>query len=185
MELHKAIKTRCSVHKFKNKKPNWRGIIECIDSCRYAPMAGNNFTLKFVIVSDLKTIEKISDAAQQPFISKAQYVVVVCSDPTRTLNSYEKRGEIYLRQQAGAAIQNFLLKINDMGMATCWVGHFVDEMIKEELKIPGKIQIEAVLPIGYPLDKAQARKAKIDMDNILYFEKYGNKKMQEIKKIDV
>ena len=185
MDIDKAIKTRHSVKKFKDKKPNWRGIIECIDSCRYAPMAGNNFTLKFIIVSDKDSIQKIAEAAQQPFIAKAQYIVVACSDPTRTINAYEERGKFYVRQQAGAAIQNFLLKIMDMGLATCWVGHFVDEIIKKELKIPDKIQIEAVFPIGYPLDKAHERKNKIDIDNILYFDKYGNKQMKKIKGMDV
>ena len=52
MELNKAIKKRRSVRKFKDKKPNWRDILECIDSVRYAPMAGNNFTLKFILVDD-------------------------------------------------------------------------------------------------------------------------------------
>ena len=46
MDLDKTIKARRSVRKFKSSKPNWRDILECIDAMRYAPMAGNNFSLK-------------------------------------------------------------------------------------------------------------------------------------------
>lgn len=185
MELNEAILSRKSVRKFKDKKPDWRNIIECIDAARYAPMAGNNFTLKFILVDDKEKINKLADAAQQPFISQVKYVVVVCSNLSRTENAYDKRGEIYCRQQAGAAIENFLLKIEETGLSTCWVGAFVDRMVKEILKIPEEIHVEALFPIGYEFAKPRTRKIKIDMDRILYFNEYKNKKMKKVKRLDV
>jgi len=178
MELMQTIKKRKSVKKFKTKKPDWRDIIECIDATRYAPMTGNNFTLKFVIIKNKETIQKLADASQQPFITQAHYVVVVCSNPTRTLNMFEERGKKYLKQQAGAAIENFLLKIEEKGLATTWVGHFVDYLVKEAINIPSNIEVEALFPIGYESNPKTSKKRKIDLDNILYFEKYGNKKMK-------
>jgi nitroreductase len=88
-----------------------------------------------------------------------------------------------LKQQAGAAIQNFLLKITEARLATCWVGHFVDEEIKSILTIPKDIQVEALFPIGYPLRKPEEKRI-IELDNVLYFNKYGNKKMNEVAKVD-
>jgi len=41
MELDKAIKSRRSIRRYSAQKPDWRDIIECIDSMRYAPKAGN------------------------------------------------------------------------------------------------------------------------------------------------
>ena len=129
MELDKAIKSRKSVRKFKEKKPDWRDIIECIDATRYAPMAGNNFPLKFILVKDSEKIQKLSEAAQQPFISKAPYVVVVCTNPLRIQNAYPEFAEKFCKQQAGAAIQNFLLKIQEKGLSTCWVGYFLEYLV--------------------------------------------------------
>lgn len=185
MDLSKAIKSRKSVRKFSSKKPNWRHIIECIDTARYSPMAGNNYSLKFILVDDKEKIEKIADCAQQNFIAKAHYVLVVLSDPRRTTNAYGERAERYLRQQAGAAIQNFLLKIEEKGLATCWVGHFIDEEIKHALKIPSEFNLEAIFPIGYEYKKSKTRRMKIDIDRILYFEEYGRKKIKEPKKLSV
>ncbi len=182
-----SITKRKSVRKYSTQKPDWRDIIECIDAARYAPMAGNNFTLKFILIKDAKTIAKLAEAAQQDFIVNAHWIVVVCSDPTRIINNYGDRGNIYFRQQAGAAMQNFLLKIEEKKLSTCWVGHFVEEQVKSILKIPGKIHVEAMFPIGYS-SKAKgtktARKRKTNLDNILRFENYGKKKMQYGKKLD-
>ena len=185
MELDKAIKSRTSVRKFSSKKPDWRDIIECIDAARYAPMAGGNYTLKFILVDEPEKIEKIKDACQQDFVSQAHYVVVVCSNPLRTLNAYGKQGEIYTRQQAGAAIQNFLLKITESGLSACWVGYFVESQIKRILKIPKEVNLEAVFPIGFEYEKRRTRKAKIDLDNILYFNEYNKKKMKKPKELNI
>jgi len=182
--LDKIIQSRRSIKKYKSKKPDWRVILECIDSMRYAPMAGNNFSLKFILVDNTEIIEKISEASEQDFISKAKYVLVVCSDEKRTKTAYEKRAEKYLRQQAGAAIQNFLLKITEAGLATNWVGHFYDGKIKRLLKIPENIEIEAIFPIGCTNEKPK-KKELVDFDNIMYFNQYKNKNMKMLPKIDV
>ena len=179
MELDKAITSRKSVKKFSKKKPDWRKIIEAIDLARYTPMAGNLFSLKFILVSDKEKIQQLSKASEQEFVADAHYVVVVCSNPSRTLNAYEERGENYLKHQAGAGIQNFLLKLEDFGLATCWIGHFVDDKIKKILEIPKDVNVEAFFPIGYESEIAKIKsKRKIDLDRILYFEKYGKRRMK-------
>ena len=149
MDFDKLVKSRASVRKFSSKKPDWRDIIECIDIARYAPTAGHNSSLKFILVSDPESIKKIAKACQQDFILSAHYVVVACSSPGRLINAYGESGEAYAKQQAGAGIQNFLLKIEQVGLSTCWVGYFVESQIKTALKIPGDVSVEAVFPIGF------------------------------------
>ena len=188
MELDKAIKERRTIRKFSEKKPDWRDIVECIDSCRYAPMAGNDFTLKFIIVDEDEKIQELSEAAQQPFLAHAKYVVVVCSVISKTKNSYGERGEIYLRQQAGAAVENFLLKIHEKGLVSCWVGHFVEKIVKRILKIPENANVEVMLPVGYASKlkgETPRKRDKIDLDRILYFNEWKNKKMKPLGKQDV
>lgn len=184
MDLDKAIQNRKSVKKFNSKSPDWRNIIECIDSMRHAPMAGGNFSLKFILVSDKGKIQKIAEAAQQNFIVQAKYIVVICSIPSRTKNAYGEKAEVFLRQQAGAAIQTFLLKIEEKKLDTCWIGYFVEDQIKRELKIPDKANVEAIFPIGYEFRKDNPSR-KIELDRVLYFTSYGNKKMKNPRKLDV
>ncbi len=184
MDVAKAIKSRRSIRKFTDKKPNWRKIIECIDYIRYTPMAGNLFTLKFILIQDKNKILKISEASEQNFISQTHYVLVVCTNPSKTKNQFNERAEKYCRQQAGAGIQNLLLMLENKGMNSCWIGHFNENMIKENLDIPSDVNVEAILPIGFKQRTLKDRTRKTKLDSILYFEKYGNKKMNKIKKIN-
>jgi predicted oxidoreductase (fatty acid repression mutant protein) len=63
------------------------------------------------------------------------------------------------------------------------VGHFVDEQVKDILSIPKDMNVEALFPIGYPMKKPESKRI-IDLDNVLYFNKYGNKKMNTPHTID-
>jgi nitroreductase len=184
MELDKVIKSRKSVRRFKDKKPNWRDIIECVEATRYAPTAGNNFTLKFILIDEEEKIRKLAEAAQQNFIAQAKYVVVVCSNSTRLKNAYEERGEKLNAQQSGAAIENFLLKLQEKKLSTCWIGYFVESQVKQILSIPEDIQVEAFFPIGYEKDKPTTRRMKTEVDEIVYFNKFGEKRMKPLRRVD-
>ncbi len=182
MDLNKAIKERHSARRFKGKTPDWRKIIEAIEAAGKAPLAGNIPTLKFILVSDKEKIAELAEAAQQDFVATAEYVVVVCSDNSQIKRSYDERGEKYSRQQAGAAIENFLLKLTDLGLATCWVGAFSDETIKNALQIPDDVEVEALFPIGYEMPPATKQRKKPNIDDALFFDTWKNKYMKPIKK---
>ena len=186
MEFDEVIKSRRSIRKYaldkegKPEKIDLKKILEIIDAARYAPMAGGIFSLKFVLVLDREKIRKIADLADQPFIADAFAVVVVCSDEKQTRRFYEERAERYLRQQAGAAIQNILLKIVNEGLGGVWVGHFYDKGIKELLNIPEEIYVEAILPISKPAPNLKLKEKYVpSLRDILYFDKWKGKAIKE------
>jgi len=182
MELNKAIRERHSVRRFTSKKPSYEDIVEAVDAANLAPFAGNIPDVRFILVNEPDKIKKLAEASQQDFVAKVSYVVVVCSDPTQVIRSYGERGKIYSKQQAGASIENFLLKITDLGLGTCWVGAFVDNMVREILNIPENTDVEAILPIGYEMPKAGKQRKKANLDNVLFFNKWKNKYMKPWKK---
>jgi len=158
------------------KKPKYQDIIEAIGAANLAPLAGNIPTLKFIIVQDKKKIEQLAEAAQQGFVGNVSYIIVVTSIPTECERSYGTRAKKYCPQQAGAAIENLLLKTTDLGLATTWVGAFSDTTVKNILKIPDNIIVEGMFPIGYPVRKEKQKK-KINLDQCLYFDKWKNEFM--------
>jgi len=188
MDLDKVIQNRKSVRYYSEKKPKWQDILECIDAARYAPTAGNLFPMRFILVSDKEKIQKLADASQQPFIATAPYVVVACTDPKLILNAYPDFVDKFCRQGAGAAIQNFLLKAEEKKLKTCWIGYFVDYLIRNTLNIPDNIAIEAIFPIGLESKKVgttEKIKRKIDLDRILFFDKWKNRSMKKQESIEV
>ncbi|NCO11244.1 hypothetical protein CO038_01955 [Candidatus Pacearchaeota archaeon CG_4_9_14_0_2_um_filter_39_13] len=175
MNLDKVIDERRSVREFSDKKVKWADVLEAVDSARKAPLAGNHCNFKFIIIEDSKKKNKLAEVAEQYWIADAPMIVIVCSDDAPLENIYYDRGKIYARQQAGAAIENFLLKITDMGLSCCWVGAFPDEIVKQILKIPNHIHVEAILPVGYAKFKTKAPK-KSSLEKIISWESWGTKK---------
>ena len=179
MELDKAINCRHSVRNFKKtKKPDYRQIITAVEAATKVPLAGNHPSLRYILVQDREKIKKLAEAAVQDFIKEASFVVVVCSDKKFLEKSYYERGKTYSRQQAGASIQNLLLKLTDLGLSGNWIGAFSNETVKNLLKIPEDIDIEALIPIGYELDK-EKQKPKPDLDIVLFFDEWKNKYMKK------
>ena len=179
MKLDDAIKKRHASSKFKDKSPDWRDIIECIDKTRYAPMAGDLFTPRFILVKDASKIQEVATATQQPFVSSAKYLVVMCSENSKAEIHFGPSAKKYIYEQNGAAIQNFLLSLEEKGLVTTWVKLFIEEHIKKTLDIPNKLEIVAVFPIGYEYKEETNKKQLIELERILYYDKYKNKRMSE------
>jgi len=172
------------VRSFKNKKVDWRRIIEAIDSVRFAPMAGNLFSLRIILVDDSVKIKKLAKASEQDFFSDVGFVVVFCTFPNLTIKTFGDEGKSFLKQQAGAAIENFLLSLEEEGLSTCWIGHFDKRNVKQILNIPEEIEVEAMFPIGYKKEKKIAKKRKSALENYLFFNTYKNKRIKKIKKVN-
>ena len=178
MEFDKVVNSRKSVRFFKKtKKVDYRKVIDVLESGLKVPLAGNIYSLRYILVSDKNVIKELADACQQDFIADVDYLIVVCSDKKSLEKSYYDRGIIYSRQQAGASIENMLLKIADLGLASCWVGAFSDLIVKRILKIPENIDVEAILPIGYESGKTK-KLMKPELDNVLFFDSWSNKYMR-------
>jgi nitroreductase len=184
MDFDKIIKERRSIRNFKTtKKPNYKDVIAAIDAASKAPIAGNIYAIKYILIQDKEKIKALSVACQQDFIAHASFIVAVCSDKKNLEANYLERGRMYSRQQAGASIENFLLKITELGLASCWIGAFADDSVKRILKIPDEIDVEALLPVGFELGKSK-QKTKPDLDRVLFFDEWKNKFMSPKKMPD-
>ena len=171
MDFDKLVRKRKSVHSFKSKKVSWKLVLEAIDSALQGPFANNQNNLHFLVVENEKKIAEIAKFCEQHWINGAGTLIVVCSDDTHLENQHGEKGRVYSRQQAGAAIQTILLKLTDLGLSSCWVGAYTDELIKEKLRIPQHIQIEAIIPVGYEeRKKGDEKPAKKELVNVLFWE---------------
>lgn len=171
MEFDLVIAKRRSIRSFKSKTASWKEVLEAINAANQAPFADSRNNLKFIIVEDKEKIATIAHLASQSWISESGIIVLVCSDDGNLENMHGERGRVYARQQAGAAIENLLLKIIDLGLSACWVGAYSDDLIKTKLQIPQHIQIEAIIPIGYSKAMPE-KKRKAALENTVYWEEW-------------
>lgn len=172
MELVEAIKTRRSIRRFTDKPVDDKLIKQIIELGNLAPSAGNLQPRDFVVVKNQETKDKLTQAAlNQKFISKASHVIVVCANMKR-VTPYGNRGhELYTIQDTAAAIQNMLLAVVDLGLASCWIGAFNENMVVEILDLPSYIRPVAILPIGFS-DAGPKESTRIPIEDLIRFERW-------------
>ena len=166
------VKKRKSVRRFKSKRPPWKDILYAIDLANQGPFAGNHNHIKYLIIEDPITIKKLASSCEQDWVENSKLLIVLCSDDTHLENLYGERGRVYSRQQAGAAAQTLMLALTNVGIDSCWVGSYSDELVREKLGIPSHIQIEAIISTGFESGK-EKKPAKRPLDTSLNWEKWG------------
>lgn len=184
MDFDKVIKKRASIRDYSDKEVKYDKVIDAIEASNLAPSPGNLPIIKYIIVEDKEKINALGDACQQDFIKDAKVLVVICSNKDKVKLMYDKRTDKYVKQHVGAAIENFLLKITEMKLASCWVGAFSEVTVKNALGVPEDIDVEAILPVGYQTKADKTiQKPKADLGTIVYFDKYGNKYKKPVTKV--
>ncbi|MBD3263017.1 nitroreductase family protein [Candidatus Woesearchaeota archaeon] len=174
MEVFDAIKGRRCVRKFKKKEIPEEVLYNVLEAARWAPSSGNLQNTRLLIIKDKAKKEFIvKEALGQTFIADAPVVLIVCSDTDIIKRHYDERGEkLYAIQNTAAAIQNILLAAYNQGLAGSWIGAFKEVRLRKKFEIPDKIDIHAIIPLGYPVEHPYAP-ARIPLSDILYFKKWG------------
>lgn len=173
MKVSDAIRKRRSVRHYSTKAVKWGDIVEVLDAAKYTPMAGNVFSLRFVVVADKKKKADISTyCLDQYFMQDAPYLIVVCSDLEQVKTLYGELAEEYGTRQAAAAVQNMLLQATELGLASCWIGSFDGNAVRSVLKIPDRIKVETIITLGYSKGK-QEMPIKQNLNKFTFFEEYG------------
>ena len=174
MKFRELLAKTQFIKKYTNRRPKIDLITEAIMVANEGPLAGNLQPFQYVIVEDPESIAVLAQACQQSFIAKAPYVIVVTSDITQTKKLYGNKAEKYLKQNVGAAIQNFTLQLAESGISSSLVASFSDVTIHNKLKIPNDNEIEMVITVGEGLDKSMHRRKPILMNKI-FFDTWKNK----------
>jgi len=169
------FKTRRSIRKFSDQNVDKNIIYSIIEGAINAPCAGNIQNYKIIVVEDKeKKIELGKISFQQFWLSDAPVVLVVVRDNYSLAQMYPKEGNTYSIQNSAALIENILMLSHFYDLGACWVEAYDNAVLKEYLGIPSELIVDAIIPIGYPLENPVV--SKDPMVQKVFFEKFGNKK---------
>jgi nitroreductase len=146
MDVLEAIKTRRSIRKYKREPIPDEDLQTLMEAARLAPSADNRQPWRFVIVQDSDRKKALAEAASnQTFLSDAAIVITAVSDREASTQWHEKDTMI--------ALEHIVLAATALGYGTCWIGAFDEHEVKHLLKIPSRMKVVALLPIGVPNEK--------------------------------
>lgn len=181
MTLDEIILNRRSIRKFKDSPVSRELLQQCAQAARLAPSACNSQPCKYVVIDDKKLKEDFCNivftgvyATCRDMALKAPAIVAVCAKAggsiTTRMGQMVSGTKYYLVDQ-GIAAEHFVLKAQDLGLGSCWVGWFNPKKAKKFLKLPFDVKCEILLLIGYP-DEAPAPRPRKPLEDILSYNKY-------------
>lgn len=161
MSTYNLILERRTIRKFAQKKIEKSELLECLNAARLAPSAANKQPLEYVLVTKalgsvfecLKWAGYLEDGAPKKDERPAAYVVVVSNTEISTSSRYD----------AGLAAENLVLAALEKGIGSCIIRSVDKEKLVEALAIPKNYEIEMVIALGYPKQKAVEEEFKGDV----------------------
>lgn len=157
MELFEAITQRCSVRSFQDKPVETDKLQRVLEAGRLAPSGNNRQSWKFVAVTDLKVRQQLAELSEQPFLAQAPVVIAVVGLTPDRVMSCDIPGDPV---DCSIAASFMMLAAADLGLGTCWIGHFEQERCRAALHVPAEAKVVALLPLGYPQQAPRARSRK-------------------------
>jgi nitroreductase len=168
---------RRSVRKYMDQPIEWEKLGRVCDAGRLAPSAGNLQAWKFVVVTEKDLRKQISEAClKQYWMQTAPAYIVVCAEITKLSRFYGIRGErLYSIQSCAAAAESMILMATGLGLGTCWVSAFDEEMIKRILRIPDFVRPQVIITVGYA-DEITPEPPKYTLTDVIFLQYYERRR---------
>jgi nitroreductase len=170
MNVIDAIKTRKSIRSFLDKPVEDAKLSAVLEAGRSAPSAANRQEWRFLIVRDPETRKRIAMAAgRQTFVREAPIVIAASAE---TDNKVMRCGQLSYPIDVAIALDHMTLAAVELGLGTCWIGNFDEQLVKKILGIPDTIRIVKLLPLGYPTDPSAIEKSRLPIEQIVKHERW-------------
>ncbi|HHT79112.1 MAG TPA: nitroreductase [Actinobacteria bacterium] len=169
--LLEIISKRKSIRGYLDKEIEKEKLDYLIEAFRLAPSAKNLQPWKLIIIKDKNIINELIPACKnQTFIGEAPIVIAVCAfeeEAYGTMGGYMNSYPLDI----GIAFEHLVLAATEQGLGTCWIGAFFEEEVKKVLKVPDKVRVVALTPVGYPNDAGRDRPRK-KTEEIISFDRF-------------
>ena len=167
------ITHRRSIRSYDIKEIDTDKIEYVLDAFRKAPSAKNIQPWKLIIVKEKNKKTDLSIACNnQLFIAEAPLIIVACANEEEaysTMGGYMSSYPIDI----AIALEHLMLAATEIGLGTCWIGAFKENLVKGILGIPDNIRVVALTPLGYPGPNAETpKRGRKSISEIVCFEKY-------------
>jgi len=166
MDVFEAVRTILAVRRYQNTPVPEAAIRRIVEAGRLTGSAMNEQPWHFIVVQDRETLRRLGALARTgPYVAEAPLAIVVAVEKTR-----------FAVSDASRAIQSMLLTAWAEGVGSNWVGFGGLEKVKALLKIPGELDVLAILPFGHPLGVAgRGKKRRKSLGAVTHRERYGQR----------
>ena len=184
MDISDAIRKRRTIRRYKQEAVDDKLLLELIDSARFAPSASNMQQLRYIVIRSPETVKNIFQqtgwggavkpkrSPEWPKDAPPAFIAVIA--PAESVKNFK-----HVFSDSGAAIQNILLKAVELGLGTCWIGSFKEE-VNSILGLGADRAVMYLVAVGYPdesplqedIGSGGSTKYYLDEKDVIHVPKY-------------
>jgi nitroreductase len=156
MDFDEVVKKRKMVIEYQQDRQIPTHIInKHLRNAHRSPSAGHTQVQEFIVVVDPITKRKLSQASLgQSQVENASVLIIVCSNTSRSVDRYRRRGtEFYSIIDGAFASMIILLSAVNEGIGASFVGAFEDNEVRKILRLPVQVKLIGIIALGYPAEK--------------------------------
>ena len=160
-----TIMERFSCRSFLPQKITQNELQEVLKARILAPTAVNFQPERIIVVENEALLEKMKEATRFTFDAKT--ILVVCYD--KNVSWHRKSdGKDHGDIDATIVATQMMLEATTLGLGTCFVCSFKEEILRNILDIPENYGVTCMLPIGYPKE-VLPHGPRIDIEDIVIY----------------
>jgi nitroreductase len=162
LELH-----RRSVRRYAERPVPDSAILSMLESARQAPSAENSQPWHFVVVTDPTVRQKVARASLSGifsatrFAGRAPVLIALCARRAGFVEAGKSVKDRAMYQlDCGIAGEHLVLRAEELGLGTCWIGWFNRRGARRALGVPFHVRVVALIAVGYPAEDSRPRPRK-------------------------
>ncbi len=148
----KTIFSRKSVRSYKDEPVPKEKIEMLVRAGMAAPTAVDKRPWEFIVITDKKLLNRLSDALPYARMAKQAAAGIVVAGDTK--KQWGGRDSVYWIMDCSAASENILLAAESMGLGAVWTAIYPEngraEAVRNILGLPAHIVPLNLIPIGVP-----------------------------------
>ncbi|MDQ1279786.1 MAG: hypothetical protein QG670_1048 [Thermoproteota archaeon] len=163
--LVEPILKRRSIRSYKPDPIQEEVLNNILEAGRLAPTAGNRQPWHFIVVTDQRLKQELSQGKWNTFIKDSAFTIVGCAYMG---SEYAQR---WSTVDVSIALENMVLTAAAQGVGSCWVGDFKEEEVKRLFGIPEDHKVVCLVAFGYPTEIPSPH-GKKDLREIIGYNKF-------------
>lgn len=172
MDFHQLLHKRYSVRKFQQQPIERELMLQVLEAGRMAPSAVNYQPWHFIVIQDQALKEKLHTVYGRDWFQQAAAYIVVCGDHTASWKRSSDQKD-HCDIDIAIAVDHMTLRATELGLGSCWVCNFDNQLTKEILQLPDHIEPMVILPIGYPLPQQEPTpKKRKALNEIVHWDRF-------------
>lgn len=168
MDAFGCIATKLDVREFSSQEVSPEIKSKVLEAARLTGTGLNTQHWRFILVEDERNLMKLAeDSTTGGWVSGANFAVIVLTNPRHKFHMID----------AGRVVQNMQLAAWNYGVASGLFTGVQEEKLRSDFNIPKDLNPTVIVGFGFAANKIVGkRKNRLALDELVYFEKYGNTK---------